>query len=62
MSYYARDPMRHENLDVAKLAQLFDSWPDSIEYQISECNMVKNHIVVYLVLMINAFLNIYASL
>jgi hypothetical protein len=33
--------MRHENLDVPKLVQVFDSWPDSIEYQISECNMVK---------------------
>lgn len=38
MSHYARDPSHRENLDVARLAQLFHSWPDSNEYHISECN------------------------
>jgi hypothetical protein len=40
-SHYARDPNRSENPDVARLAQLFLSWPDSNEYHISECNMVR---------------------
>lgn len=40
MSQYARDPNRSDYPDVARLAQLFLSWPDSNEYHISECNMI----------------------
>ncbi|KAM0837796.1 hypothetical protein ACQ4PT_061397 [Festuca glaucescens] len=40
MTHYARDPSRSDNLGVARLAQLFLSWPDSNEYHISECNMI----------------------
>nr|XP_051190676.1 uncharacterized protein LOC127304002 [Lolium perenne] len=40
MSQYARDPSRSDYPDVARLAQLFLSWPDSNEYHISECNMI----------------------
>jgi hypothetical protein len=45
MSNYARDPSRRENLDVTRLAQLFDSWPDSNEYHISECDMVRFYLI-----------------
>lgn len=40
MSYYARDSSRHENMDIATLKRLFDSWPDSNEYHISQCDTI----------------------
>ncbi|XP_051205454.1 uncharacterized protein [Lolium perenne] len=40
MSQYARDPRRNEKLDITKLSHLFNCWPDSNEYHISECNMI----------------------
>ncbi|XP_047079903.1 uncharacterized protein LOC124690580 [Lolium rigidum] len=39
MSQYARDPRRNEKLDITKLSHLFECWPDSNEYHISEYNM-----------------------
>ena len=34
-------------MDIAKLTQLFNSWPDSNEYHISECDTVKIKYVTY---------------
>ena len=52
MSHYARVPSHHDGTDIAMLAQLFDSWPDSNEYHISECDTVRfqSKVIVYLVL------------
>jgi hypothetical protein len=47
MSNYAQDPSRSENLDVTKLAQLFDNWTDSNVYHISECDMVRFYLILY---------------
>ncbi|KAM3280299.1 hypothetical protein ACQJBY_034806 [Aegilops geniculata] len=40
MSQYARVPSHHDGMDIAMLAQLFDSWPNSNEYHISECDTI----------------------
>ena len=53
MSHYARVPSHRDGMDIAMLAQLFDSKPDSNEYHISECDTVrfKFKFIGYLVLM-----------
>ena len=54
MSHIARDPSGHGRLDFEQLAQLFESWPNSREYRISDCDTVSVHslamIVVHFVL------------
>ena len=53
MSHYARIPSHRDGMDIAMSAQLFDNWPASNEYHISECDTVRFEfkIIVYLVLM-----------
>uniref|UniRef100_M8CGP4 Ubiquitin-like protease family profile domain-containing protein n=1 Tax=Aegilops tauschii TaxID=37682 RepID=M8CGP4_AEGTA len=40
MSHYAQVPSHRDGMDIAMLAQLFDSKPDSNEYHISECDTI----------------------
>lgn len=46
MSYYARDSRHRGNMDIATLKWMFDSWPDSNEYHISQCHTVSFKILI----------------
>ena len=53
MFHYARDSSHGEHMEIATLKRLFHSWPDSNDYHISQCDMVRFFsfvIVLYLVL------------
>ena len=52
MSHDARVPSHRDGMDIDMLTQLFDSWPNSNEYHISECDTVRfqSKVIVYLVL------------
>ena len=41
MFHYARDSSHREHMEIATLKRLFHSWPDSNDYHISQCDVVR---------------------